>query len=87
MVDYTLPKIDDYDGVKGPVLLMVLDGFGVNDASDHNCVTLAKSELWDGWVEQAKKANLYCELKAHGTAVGLPDDTDMVIQNTIVLAS
>eukprot|EP00398_MALV-I-01_sp_L67-1_P000623 gene623-112_t len=69
--------------VTGPVLLMVLDGFGINMSDDmekHNTVYLANKQtdnVYFNWEAEAKKHNLFCELAAHGTAVGLPDDTDM----------
>jgi 2,3-bisphosphoglycerate-independent phosphoglycerate mutase len=61
----------------GPVLLIVLDGFGVGKKDKGDCVHLANPPYINSLIEGAQKQNLYCELKAHGTAVGLPSDEDM----------
>jgi len=75
MTDYSLKRI--YRGVPGPLLLIVCDGFGVAEASNHNCVTLAESSFWMKLLADAREKNLYCELAAHGVAVGLPGNKDM----------
>eukprot|EP00400_MALV-I_sp_L67-5_P001329 gene1329-375_t len=72
-----------HESVKGPILLMVLDGFGINDdpgSSLHDTVQLADKEvnqMYSNWVKHAEDEHLFCKLAAHGLAVGLPDDTDM----------
>jgi len=62
---------------KGPVLLIILDGYGVGKKDKGDCVHLANPPHINAMIEEAQKRNLYCELKAHGTAVGLPSDEDM----------
>jgi 2,3-bisphosphoglycerate-independent phosphoglycerate mutase len=61
----------------GPLLLIVLDGFGVGKKDNGDCVHLANPPHINEMINQAQKRQLYCELKAHGTAVGLPSDEDM----------
>jgi len=75
MKDYTLQRLRE--GVIGPLLLIICDGFGVAEATNHNCVTLAESSYWSNLVKDARNQNLYCELAAHGFAVGLPSNKDM----------
>ena len=65
------------DSSKGPVLFIVLDGYGVGKKDEGDCIHLANPPKINEIVEEANKRNLYCELKAHGTAVGLPSDEDM----------
>jgi len=65
------------ESAKGPLLLIVLDGFGVGKKDKGDCVHLANPPHINAMIEEAQKRNLYCELKAHGTAVGLPSDEDM----------
>lgn len=51
-------------------LLLILDGFGYREASDHNAVALAKAPTWRSlWANQP-----HTLLQTHGLAVGLPDD-------------
>ena len=57
----------------GPVLVVIADGVGVAPASPSNAVTLAHTPTLDRLTSSA----LATELKAHGTAVGLPSDDDM----------
>jgi len=77
----TLEKLPENQVVgessKGPLLLMILDGFGVGKQDRGDCVHKANPIRFNAILEEAKQNNLYCELKAHGTAVGLPSDEDM----------
>jgi 2,3-bisphosphoglycerate-independent phosphoglycerate mutase len=72
MVD-ALNKLDDFDGVEGPVVLIVADGVGVAPDGPANAVSLANTPTLD----KLAASKWYTELKAHGTAVGLPTDDDM----------
>ncbi len=58
---------------KGPVVLIIVDGYGLRDVTVGNAVALAHQETF------LKLFNKYpwLKLKAHGTAVGLPSDEDM----------
>jgi 2,3-bisphosphoglycerate-independent phosphoglycerate mutase len=57
----------------GPVVLVVMDGFGLGAENDGNALHLARTPVLD--MLRAKHMNT--SLKAHGTAVGLPSDDDM----------
>ena len=59
--------------VKGPVLTIVMDGVGIAPESVGNAVTSAYTPTLD--MLMAKYPMV--QLKAHGTAVGLPGDDDM----------
>ena len=52
-----------------PVLLIILDGFGINISRQHNAIALAKTPNFDHWFA----TNLHTEIKSSGAAVGLPD--------------
>ena len=66
-------KLTNFDGVKGPVLTIVMDGVGIAPDGEGNAVSLANTPTLD-----MLKANYpMVQLKAHGTAVGLPSDDDM----------
>lgn len=54
---------------KRPVMLMILDGFGIAEASEGNAVSLAKKPNFDRLVKEFPTS----ELQASGMAVGLPD--------------
>ena len=69
----TLNKSAKFDGVKGPVLTIVMDGVGLAPNTVSNAVATAYTPNLD-----ALMANYpMVALKAHGTAVGLPSDDDM----------
>jgi 2,3-bisphosphoglycerate-independent phosphoglycerate mutase len=57
----------------GPVLVVVADGVGVAPPAPSNAVALAHTPTLDALTSSA----LATELRAHGTAVGLPSDDDM----------
>lgn len=69
----TLTKHPKFSGRKGPVVILVADGVGVAPAGPSNAVSEANTPNLDALAAQ----NLYTELCAHGTAVGLPSDDDM----------
>ncbi len=68
-----LDKHPSFAGRKGPVVILVADGVGVAPAGPSNAVTEANTPTLDNLAKQ----DLYTELAAHGTAVGLPSDDDM----------
>ena len=68
-----LEKLNGFDGVKGPVLTIVMDGVGIAPATEANAVAGAYTPTLD--MLMAKYPTV--TLKAHGTAVGLPSDDDM----------
>jgi len=68
-----LKKLESFHGRKGPLLLIIMDGIGIGKADDSNAVYRASTPNLD----QLFKSDLFTQLKAHGTAVGLPSDDDM----------
>ncbi len=64
----TIPKPD------GPVLVCILDGWGVNVEDEYNAVFSAATPVTDALKAKERR---YVTVKAHGTAVGLPSDADM----------
>ena len=54
---------------KKPVMLMILDGFGIAPKSEGNAVSLAKKPNFDRLLEKYP----HSELQASGLFVGLPD--------------
>jgi 2,3-bisphosphoglycerate-independent phosphoglycerate mutase len=58
-----------------PLVLIILDGFGVVPPADDNAVTLADAPVLQRLLEGADGTLVH--LQAHGTAVGLPSDADM----------
>jgi len=68
-----LKKSEKFSGRSGPVLFIVMDGVGIGKQDESDGVFMAKTPCLDGLV----KTELYAQLQAHGTAVGLPSDEDM----------
>ena len=68
-----LKKLNSFDGVKGPVLTIVMDGVGLAPDTISNAVAGAYTPTLDMLMEKYPMVSL----KAHGTAVGLPSDDDM----------
>ncbi len=68
-----LNKIKHYPGPKGPVVLAIMDGVGIGKFPEGDMVAKASKPHLD-WL---KKHAVYTQLKAHGTAVGMPSDEDM----------
>ncbi len=69
----TLKKSTKFEGVKGPLLTIVMDGVGLAKDNGANAVAAAHTPTLD--MLMAKYPTL--SIKAHGTAVGLPGDDDM----------
>jgi 2,3-bisphosphoglycerate-independent phosphoglycerate mutase len=68
-----LDKLKTFHGRKGPLLLIIMDGVGLGKKDETNAVNMAKTPNLDKLI----KSELSTQLKAHGTAVGLPSDDDM----------
>lgn len=68
-----LKKTKNFNGPEGPVVLAILDGIGVSQYEEGDFVRKANTPTLD-WLAQ-NTPNL--QLKAHGTAVGMPSDADM----------
>ena len=58
---------------KRPVVLVVMDGIGINEEEKGNAVKAANTPTLDMLMNHSP----YTLIKAHGTAVGLPSDEDM----------
>lgn len=69
----SLKKLDKFNGRKGPLLLIIMDGIGLGKEYEGNAVYMAKTPNLD----RLFKTELFTTLQAHGTAVGLPSDEDM----------
>lgn len=68
-----LKKMNKFNGRKGPLLLIIMDGIGLGKEFDGNAVYKAKTPILD----ELFKSPLFTKLKAHGPAVGLPSEDDM----------
>ena len=69
----TLKKLQGFEGVKGPVVTIVMDGVGLAPETAGNAVFAAYTPTLDRLMREYPTVRL----KAHGTAVGLPSDDDM----------
>lgn len=72
-MNFELKKLERFRGRSGPLVLLIMDGVGIGTEGDFNAVFLAKTPVLDG----LKNGGLYREIRAHGTAVGMPSDEDM----------
>ncbi len=68
-----LSRSTAFSGPRGPVVLAIMDGTGIGKYKEGDFVASAFKPNWD-WLKQHA---VYTELKAHGTAVGMPSDEDM----------
>ncbi len=69
----TLKRSASFNGVRGPVLTIVMDGVGLAPDTVSNAVATAYTPNLDALMAKYPMVSL----KAHGTAVGLPSDDDM----------
>lgn len=53
---------------KRPVVLLILDGWGLNEEKNYNAVAQAATPFWDSLLQKYS----HCSLQASGEAVGLP---------------
>ena len=72
-MDWTLRRHASFAGVKGPVVACILDGVGIGAHDEADAVWLARTPALDWLAANA----LATQLRAHGTAVGMPSDADM----------
>ena len=68
-----LEKLSEFKGTAGPVLTIVMDGVGLAPKGEGNAVAEAYTPTLDMLMSEYPTV----QLKAHGTAVGLPSDDDM----------
>ena len=70
---HPLKRLESFTGPEGPVILCIMDGVGIGKGDAGDMVSRASTPTLD-WL---KENSLYTTLKAHGRAVGMPDDGDM----------
>ena len=68
-----LNALQNFHGRTGPLLLIIMDGIGLGKKDETNAVYLARTPVLDSLMA----GPLVTTLKAHGSAVGLPSDSDM----------
>ncbi len=68
-----LQKLASFAGVKGPVVTIVMDGYGIAKSDVGSAIAAARKPTLDRLF--ANYPNI--SLRAHGTAVGMPSDEDM----------
>jgi 2,3-bisphosphoglycerate-independent phosphoglycerate mutase len=68
-----LQKLSTFAGVPGPVVIIVLDGYGIPRNDVGSAIAAARKPTLDALF--AKHPHI--RLMAHGTAVGMPSDDDM----------
>jgi 2,3-bisphosphoglycerate-independent phosphoglycerate mutase len=73
MGDLALKRLDKYAEFSGPVVTVIMDGVGIGPRDESNGVYLAYTPVLDSLLQEP----LVTQLKAHGTAVGMPSDDDM----------
>lgn len=72
-MDLKLDKLPNFEGRRGPLLFVVMDGVGFGKQDESDAVYLANTPTLD----KLLNTPLVTKLKAHGPAVGLPSEDDM----------
>jgi 2,3-bisphosphoglycerate-independent phosphoglycerate mutase len=68
-----LPKLSSFAGIPGPVVVIVMDGYGVPKSDVGSAIAAARKPTLDKLFAHYPNVSL----RAHGTAVGMPSDEDM----------
>ena len=68
-----LQKLPSFAGIQGPVVIIVIDGYGLPESDVGSAIAAARQPTLDRLL--AGYPNI--RLRAHGTAVGMPSDDDM----------
>lgn len=68
-----LQKFSSFPGVPGPVVIIVMDGYGLPKSDLGSAIAAARKPTLDGLFAHYPNVRL----KAHGKAVGMPSDDDM----------
>jgi 2,3-bisphosphoglycerate-independent phosphoglycerate mutase len=68
-----LKRLKNFEGIKGPVVVVVMDGVGITPNLVGNAVANAHTPT----LKRLMQTYPNITLKAHGTAVGMPSDEDM----------
>ncbi len=78
MNQFHLDQSPFFPGISGPLVLVILDGVGLyrgtGEGYDANAFELARTPVLDRLLREAA---VRVDLTAHGTAVGMPSDSDM----------
>jgi 2,3-bisphosphoglycerate-independent phosphoglycerate mutase len=73
MTQWELARHPAFAGVRGPVVVCVMDGIGIGRRDPGDAVWLARTPNLDWLARHTPTTRLF----AHGTAVGMPSDSDM----------
>ena len=68
-----LQKLSAFPGVPGPVVVIVMDGYGIPKTDVGSAIAAARKPTLDALFAGCP----HITLRAHGTAVGMPSDDDM----------
>jgi 2,3-bisphosphoglycerate-independent phosphoglycerate mutase len=68
-----LQKFPAFSGVPGPVVVIVMDGYGIPRRDEGSAIAAARKPTLDRLLAECP----HISLRAHGTAVGMPSDDDM----------
>ena len=68
-----LQKLASFAGINGPVVTIVMDGYGLSKNELGSAIAAAKKPVLDRLFATCPNISL----RAHGTAVGMPSDEDM----------
>ncbi|GHU06150.1 putative 2,3-bisphosphoglycerate-independent phosphoglycerate mutase [Betaproteobacteria bacterium] len=68
-----LQKLASFAGIKGPVVTIVMDGYGLSKTEVGSAIAAARKPKLDRLFANYPNIRLH----AHGTAVGMPSDDDM----------
>jgi 2,3-bisphosphoglycerate-independent phosphoglycerate mutase len=68
-----LQKLASFAGVQGPVVVIVMDGYGLPASETGSAIAAARKPTLDRLFATCPNIRL----RAHGTAVGMPSDDDM----------
>jgi 2,3-bisphosphoglycerate-independent phosphoglycerate mutase len=68
-----LKKLSSFAGIPGPVVTIVLDGYGIPKSDVGSAIAEARKPTMDRLFAHYP----HIRLRAHGTAVGMPSDEDM----------
>jgi 2,3-bisphosphoglycerate-independent phosphoglycerate mutase len=68
-----LNKLSNFPGVQGPVVIIVMDGYGIPKTDVGSAIAAAQKPTLDRLFADYP----HITLRAHGTAVGMPSDDDM----------
>ena len=72
-MNLNLQRLRGYRDFPGPVVCIIMDGVGIGARDESDGVHLAYTPVLDRLFVE----DMFLQLKAHGTAVGMPSDADM----------